>query len=130
MTFLFPSALQPSSLLSCIYYGALPEFPRFATAFTFERYPRHATMARRQHLALTVVLALVVFFSISYLFTSSPTPDTAIYRPPVDNLGSSGDAQGFQLDLDAMPVGVLEGESIAPKLENATLKYVPLQVLS
>ena len=84
-------------------------------------------MARRQHLALTVVLALVVFFSISYLFTStSSTPETAIYRPPVDNLGSSGDAQGFQLDLDAMPVGVLEGESIAPKLENATLKYVPL----
>lgn len=69
---------------------------------------------------------MVVFFSISYLFSSSPSssiPESNIYRPPVDNLGSKGDAQGFQLDLDAMPVGVLEGESIAPKLENATLKY-------
>lgn len=83
-------------------------------------------MARRQHLALTIVLALIVFFSISFLFSSpsKTTPESNIYRPPVDNFGSKGDAQGFQLDLDAMPAGILEGESIAPKLENATLKYV------
>lgn len=76
-------------------------------------------MARRQHLLATIVLAFVLFFSISYLFSSEPKT--------VDHVSLKGDGpvdsdKGFIVDLDAIPVGILEGESIAPKLENATLK--------
>lgn len=81
-------------------------------------------MARRQHLALTIVLALTVFFSISYLFSAPPIPDA---RSASKLVSLKGDApidsdKGFLIDLDAIPVGLLEGDSIAPKLENATLK--------
>ena len=96
-------------------------------------------MARRRHLTLTVVLALVVFFSISYLFS---TPSTATPRSPVAQYGHELDFlpddqpavplkpasevsnSAFQIDIDSMPAGILEGDSIAPKLENATLKYI------
>lgn len=81
-------------------------------------------MARRQHLAVTLVLALVVFFSISYLFTSPSGSLTAYKSPlPKDVLKDVASAEGgFSVDLDNLPTGILEGESIAPKLENATLK--------
>jgi len=94
-------------------------------------------MARRQHLLLTVVLAFILFFSISYLFSSPPsiTTGTASYgdygreldfqpgeKPLTPPAGNSNDAAAFQLDLDSIPGGLLDGESIAPKLENATLK--------
>jgi hypothetical protein len=95
-------------------------------------------MARRQHLLLTVVLAFILFFSISYLFSGPPSIATraASYgdydreldfqageKPLTPPAGDSHDASAFQLDLDSLPGGLLDGESIAPKLENATLKY-------
>lgn len=84
-------------------------------------------MARRQHLTLTVVVLLMVFFSITYLFSGPATTrvqdggkeylhkDEAIVPMKMEHEGD------FNVDLDALPV-ILEGESIAPKLENATLK--------
>ncbi|KAG9253801.1 ERV/ALR sulfhydryl oxidase domain-containing protein [Emericellopsis atlantica] len=106
-------------------------------------------MARRSNLALTVVLALVVFFSISYLFSSSPSSGYAGYNrdpnyvpsqmqaeplkaeplkseplesEPLKTVPEAVDQPSFAVDMEALPAGILEGESIAPKLENATLK--------
>ena len=89
-------------------------------------------MARRQHLALTVALALAIFFAITYLFSGPssladpippPQPPAAAADAPLQEIprGSSSDSH-FVVDLNAVPAGVLEGDSIAPKLENATLK--------
>jgi hypothetical protein len=92
-------------------------------------------MARRQHLTLTIALGLLIFISVSYLFSSHGEPRGSGYptnedRLPVEQpavpVKQSNDGFGadFKVDLDAIPAGILEGESIAPKLENATLKYV------
>jgi FAD-linked sulfhydryl oxidase len=90
-------------------------------------------MARRQHLTLTIALGLLIFISVSYLFSSHGEPRGSGYptnegRLPVEQpaapVKQSNDGFGadFKVDLDAIPAGILEGESIAPKLENATLK--------
>ncbi|KAG6040301.1 hypothetical protein E4U41_000946 [Claviceps citrina] len=89
-------------------------------------------MARRQHLTMTVLLAVVVFLSITYLFSGSASPATReaslktgrdaesidqkpTAAPPSEPISDS------KFDLSAMP-NLAEGESIAPTLENATLK--------
>ncbi|KAF6838367.1 FAD-linked sulfhydryl oxidase erv2 [Colletotrichum plurivorum] len=81
-------------------------------------------MARRQHLSLLLVVAIVAFFSISYLF-SGPSIDAASPKPPAaaaplkgDSVSSSADTP----DLGHISNSILSGESIAPKLENATAK--------
>lgn len=101
-------------------------------------------MARRQHLTLSLLLIVFLFLSISYFFTSAPaaardnaTPIAA--KPPAqastddhshndahlvkDGAPSPTPSAGFSIDIDSLPS--LEGDSIAPKLENATLKYDP-----
>ncbi|EXF77390.1 Erv1/Alr family protein [Colletotrichum fioriniae PJ7] len=81
-------------------------------------------MARRQHLTLMVLLAVVAFFSVSYLFSSgtgepsSPAPPAAAVPLKGDSVSSSGDTP----DLGHISSSILSGESIAPKLENATAK--------
>ncbi|KAL7813916.1 ERV/ALR sulfhydryl oxidase domain-containing protein [Trichoderma aethiopicum] len=71
-------------------------------------------MARRQHLTATVLLAVVLFFTITYLL--SGTSSHGVDRTPAESKSE------FKVDLDDMPASLLEGDSIAPKLENATLK--------
>ncbi|KAM3532753.1 hypothetical protein MY4038_003930 [Beauveria bassiana] len=88
-------------------------------------------MARRQHLTVSLLLIVFLFLSVSYFFTSAPHP------PPASTDGDSGhdavspikdgaapsatpSAGGFSIDVDSMPS--LDDLSIAPKLENATLK--------
>lgn len=81
---------------------------------------KHApTMARRQHLTATVLLAVVLFFTITYLLSGTSSP--GVDRTPAESKSE------FKVDLDDMPASLLEGDSIAPKLENATLKYVSPQ---
>lgn len=82
-------------------------------------------MARRQHLTATILLAVVLFFSISYFLSGSSSHD-------VDRiLASVADSKPeFKVDLSGMPASLLDGESIAPKLENATLKYVSVYILT
>ena len=82
-------------------------------------------MARRQHLTLTFVLILVGLFTFSYLI-STPSDSTDLDHErhgeaPLKEKAESSKSE-FSLDLGSMPAGILEGESIAPKLENATLK--------
>jgi hypothetical protein len=77
-------------------------------------------MARRQHLTATVLLAVVLFFSITYLLSGSSSSNADRTREAVVAEPKSE----FKVDFDGMPANLLEGESIAPKLENATLKYV------
>lgn len=90
-------------------------------------------MARRQHLTLTLIVAVVLFFSISYFFSSTPRSvdgfhlhnDDAPRAAPAKGQTikeAARDAEGFKIDIDDLPS--LEGDSIAPKLENATLKLV------
>lgn len=94
-------------------------------------------MARRQHLTLTVVLGFVVFLSLTYFFagSSSTNVQRASYvhgaAPDAKGTHNKGNVEaprdsksdaGFTVDFDNLPS--LEGDSIAPKLENATLKYV------
>ncbi|KAG8414778.1 hypothetical protein J3459_009689 [Metarhizium acridum] len=88
-------------------------------------------MARRQHLTLTILLAVVVLLSITYVFSgssalspagllksgrNSEVPLTADGKKP-----TPASKPGFEIDLEAVP-DLSEGDSIAPKLENATLK--------
>ncbi|KAK2600133.1 hypothetical protein QQS21_005148 [Conoideocrella luteorostrata] len=98
-------------------------------------------MARRQHLTLAVLLVFIVLMSISYLFSgpSSFKPHAPTLKSgreaevPLREVGKPTDQQptaappsadpksDFKIDLDAIP-NLSEGDSIAPKLENATLK--------
>ena len=97
-------------------------------------------MARRQNLALSVALAFALFFSITYLFSNAPPhsddlgglapddhskPHVAVVPPKAED---PRDAAPFKLDLDSA-AALFEGDSIAPKLENATLKYAILNFL-
>ncbi|KZL66266.1 FAD-linked sulfhydryl oxidase Erv2 [Colletotrichum tofieldiae] len=78
-------------------------------------------MARRQHLSLMVLLAIVAFFSVSYLF-SSGTSEPSSPAPPAAAAPAKGDSSsGADVpDLGHISSSILSGESIAPKLENAT----------
>ncbi|KAK9442514.1 ERV2 protein-like protein [Metarhizium brunneum] len=88
-------------------------------------------MARRQHLTLTVLLAIVVLLSITYIFSGSSALSPARLLKsgrnseiPLTADGKKPDPAskpGFEIDLEAIP-DLSEGDSIAPKLENATLK--------
>lgn len=102
-------------------------------------------MARRQHLTLTVLLAAIVFFSITYLFSGSSSsirhvaplnagrgddahqqagiPAAAVQKSTAAPAPPSEPKSDFAIDLDAMP-NLSAGDPIAPRLENATLKYV------
>lgn len=79
----------------------------------------HSTMARRQHLTASILLVVVLFFSISYFLSGSSSHDVDRIHEPAGEPKSE-----FKVDLGGMPASLLDGESIAPKLENATLKYV------
>ncbi|KAL6694531.1 ERV/ALR sulfhydryl oxidase domain-containing protein [Trichoderma pleuroticola] len=74
-------------------------------------------MARRQHLTASILLVVVLFFSISYFLSGSSSHDVDRIREPAGEPKSE-----FKVDLGGMPASLLDGESIAPKLENATLK--------
>ncbi|GAO18370.1 hypothetical protein UVI_02044130 [Ustilaginoidea virens] len=80
-------------------------------------------MARRQHLSLTMLLAVVVFFSITYLFgTSGPADAAAAAADPKSTAPPPAEPKSdLKIDLDSIP-DLSDGDSIAPKLENATLK--------
>jgi hypothetical protein len=84
-------------------------------------------MVRRNHLTLTLALVVAVLFTISYLFSGPSTPrQVGTLRPdepaiPLKHAPEDSRSE-FKVDIDAIPAGILEGESIAPKLENATLK--------
>ncbi|CAI4216104.1 unnamed protein product [Parascedosporium putredinis] len=88
-------------------------------------------MARRQHFTLMLVLGFFACLTLFYLFSGSP--DRALSTPavPVDvSAATHGHAPEKQkvtdeeatIDVNGIPKGILSGESIAPKLENATLK--------
>ncbi|KAK4061914.1 hypothetical protein Trihar35433_9514 [Trichoderma harzianum] len=74
-------------------------------------------MARRQHLTASILLVVVLFFSISYFLSGSSSHDVDRIHEPAGEPKSE-----FKVDLGGMPASLLDGESIAPKLENATLK--------
>ncbi|RYO78878.1 hypothetical protein DL766_009832 [Monosporascus sp. MC13-8B] len=76
-------------------------------------------MAR--HLSAMVVLAIAAFLTLSYMMTSfGEAPHGRDLSMP-----TSGDDNPavIKTDLGALSESVLHGESIAPKLENATAKY-------
>ncbi|PNY29924.1 Sulfhydryl oxidase [Tolypocladium capitatum] len=90
-------------------------------------------MARRQHLTLTIAIALLLFLSISYVFSGgfASSRDAARLatgatrsapQKPVRDAHDAGSKSEFTVDLDEVPGSLLDGDSIAPKLENATLK--------
>ncbi|KAM3511753.1 hypothetical protein MY11210_004573 [Beauveria gryllotalpidicola] len=105
-------------------------------------------MARRQHLTVSLLLIVFLFLSVSYFFTSVPAAardraasfvgaGNSLKQQPLDaGSDSSHDAVSptkdaaapsatpstgsFSIDVDSLPS--LDDHSIAPKLENATLK--------
>ncbi|KAM5345304.1 hypothetical protein ACJ41O_011166 [Fusarium nematophilum] len=79
-------------------------------------------MARRQHLTLTFVLVLAAFFTLSYFFSGPSRSDVPQFQNGLSDPLKEEARSEFSADLDALPAGLLDGESIAPKLENATLK--------
>ncbi|KAL7793666.1 ERV/ALR sulfhydryl oxidase domain-containing protein [Trichoderma ceciliae] len=76
-------------------------------------------MARRQHLTASILLVVLLFFSISYFFSGSSSHD--VDRIPLSQSPKESKSE-FKVDLGDMPTTLVDGESIAPKLENATLK--------
>ncbi|KAK4060447.1 uncharacterized protein Triagg1_10766 [Trichoderma aggressivum f. europaeum] len=73
-------------------------------------------MARRQHLTASILLVVVLFLSFSYFLSSHDVDRIHDYEPAAEPKSE------FKVDLGGMPASLLDGESIAPKLENATLK--------
>lgn len=77
-------------------------------------------MARRNNLSTALIIAVSVFLGISFILTFRNQPednrhvDYVAHPEPV-----------AQLDT-----GILKGVATAPKLENATLKYVPRSVFA
>ncbi|KAM0470531.1 hypothetical protein ACHAPX_009898 [Trichoderma viride] len=78
-------------------------------------------MARRQHLTLSILLGVCLFFSITYFFSGSSSHHVDRIPAPMGELPAESRSE-FKVDLPDMPASLLGGESIAPKLENATLK--------
>lgn len=89
---------------------------------------KRPTMARRQHLTLTLI-AVMVFFCLTYLMSSSRSNDVhSSMTLPHDDFSQSGSrsssSSSSNNDNPALGVSdrILKGGSIAPKLENATAK--------
>ncbi|KAM0516943.1 hypothetical protein ACHAPE_005055 [Trichoderma viride] len=78
-------------------------------------------MARRQHLTLSILLGVCLFFSITYFFSGSSSHHVDRIPAPMGESPAESRSE-FKVDLPDMPASLLGGESIAPKLENATLK--------
>ena len=89
-------------------------------------------MARRLYHNLAIAFALIVFFTVSFWSPLSTTPRPSDYDVHGEKHEGPAQAQapleppasepGFSVDVDLIPTAALEGDSIAPKLENATLK--------
>jgi hypothetical protein len=75
-------------------------------------------MSRRQHITLLTIVGVFAFLAI--FFVSIFRNEAEGTRQP-DNL-YNGPNGGLKIDD-----GILHGEATAPKLENATLKYVFLR---
>ena len=79
-------------------------------------------MAR--HLSAMVILAVAAFLTFSFFMSSLGGSDTA-RTPHGHDLSSEGSSSaGIKTNLGAISEEVLHGGAIAPKLENATAKYV------
>ena len=100
-----------------------------------KRNESHA-MARRQHLSLIVVLGFFACFTLFYLFSGpsdstlsvprvsgdvSPVTQHNAHAGPGNQKTTAEDAS--RIDVGSIPDSILSGGSIAPKLENATIKY-------
>jgi hypothetical protein len=111
-------------------------------------------MARRQHLTLSLLLIVFFLITLSYFFSGPSVPTSADLlrgvvnqqpqspnpeRPVADGEDKDAEAKknpvqeavrdssaesSFSIDLDSLPTVEEGGDSIAPKLENATLKFV------
>lgn len=75
-------------------------------------------MTRRQHLAATIILVVVVFLSFSYLMSRPSDADV----PAKTSRGKSLMKDAISSDLGGLSQDILIGGAIAPKLENATAK--------
>jgi FAD-linked sulfhydryl oxidase len=104
-------------------------------------------MARNRHLTLTL-LAVLVFLSLTYVMSNrgeaySPmhvhdktvateyAKDIAESNSGSSNGGRSSSSSSATTNSDpdfmsGISANILQGGSIAPKLENATIKYAPL----
>lgn len=71
-------------------------------------------MPRRQHVTLLLLLGISAFLGLSFVLTLRGRPGSYNYLLPASH--------------EPIPVSneILLGTATAPKLENATLKYVPL----
>ena len=74
-------------------------------------------MARRQHITLIVVIAVLTFLGATYLWSGKSTDGYSLEFSPSNGSGSKA-------DLGAITDNILKGGSIAPKLGNETAKYV------
>jgi hypothetical protein len=76
-------------------------------------------MARRQHIALIFALAVAAILTITYLTSSGASADSFAGTRLAGGSGRAKDG-----GLGDLSPSVLTGGAIAPKLENATAKYV------
>ena len=84
-------------------------------------------MPRKQHLAAIFAAALFAAFTVFYLFSgydyvsagTATAPPAPADKAPLESL--KGEPIGAA-EIESAGAGILEGGSIAPKLENATAK--------
>ena len=92
-------------------------------------------MARKQHLPIILAAALLAIITVSYFFYGGSDyarhgaagPGSAQNAPPKSHEGALSSFEGKPIgsgEIEGIAAPILEGGSIAPKLENATAKYV------
>ena len=88
-------------------------------------------MARRPHITLMLVVGVILFVFTTYMLSSSGSSGVVQHSEPLDLGGSSGSGDhksasgdGGSKSAFGISDNILKGGSIAPKLENATAKYV------
>lgn len=89
-------------------------------------------MARRPHLTLTLLVVVAFFFSISYFYAGPASARAQDAARLLKSVRDGAQSPLSQVSASFEPAAVaatdggldslLEGESIEPKLENATLK--------
>lgn len=89
------------------------------------RRDSHIPAAMARHISLMVIMAIAAFLGISFMMSfggsSSSAPSTLLDESKY--LATDNSVDSSVADLGSVSNDLLTGDVIAPKLENATLKY-------
>jgi FAD-linked sulfhydryl oxidase len=81
-------------------------------------------MPRRQHVTIFTIIAVAAFLTFSFWWTFRT------HGVPPSDADTKYPSSAIPQEPVLIDDGILRGAATAPKLENATLKYVPLSLRS